>query len=597
MKKLILLILCLLLAGCHTDPHTPSSLPQEQTSAPFLDEANAESLQYIPNPHVESMVCPALRLYENSLLLYEHTPAGMLQMKRISLEDGSLIAEAAYPMDPSVQVQVGNGAIGLCDGSSRQVQILNASLETEKSYTVPLEGENWYLNQELETVYVFFRDGLMSYDLTTDRAHWLLDNATFVQPFETGNGYILFSYTDLTDQKTYNRCLNLSTGNIETMPMEGLISSGVRNGNQWLLRRLPNSYILVNQDNAVTFTLHEGLAELLSGRRQLLVTDGSYRELNLYDMEGNFLSRCILPNAEHASVGTDLVWSGYRQGYFFRDTYDNTAHLMFWRPDTAQEGEDLAVTPFGDVQTPEPVLEKELYQKAQDLSQRFELDIRIGEQCALDYSHYQADALTDPYFVRDALDILELAFHTYPDGFLRQLPFGALQQIRIELVTNIRGQDNMDTHPIAVDGFAQDAFDHYLIVFDGLTLDTQTVYHEFSHVIDKHLEWDATLRPQALFSEETWLSLQPEGFRFAYSYTDMPDAIAKYETSGYFISAYAMTFPTEDRATLMAQIISDKTLLQDNPGMAEKMRYYAACIRDCFQTDGWPKTTAWELSP
>ena len=212
----------------------------------------------------------------------------------------------------------------------------------------------------------------------------------------------------------------------------------------------------------------------------------------------------------------------------------------------------------------------------------------------MDYSHYQAEAVTDPYTIRGMLRVLEQALGNYPEGFLQQLPFGTQQQIRIELVGALRGKEGMDTHPITVGGFAQECFDHYLIVFDSLSLDTQTVYHELSHVIDKHLAWDAALRPQALFSEDTWLSLQPKGFRYAYSYVEMPDEIAAFENSGYFTERYAMTFPTEDRATLMAAIISDKTLLWDNPGMAEKMRYYAACIRDCFNTEGWPETTIWE---
>ena len=104
---------------------------------------------------------------------------------------------------------------------------------------------------------------------------------------------------------------------METVPVEGFISSGIRRGEQWLLRRdiASGTYILVDQENAVTFTCPEGLVELLSGKRHLLITDGSYRELSLYDLEGNFLSRCTLPETEHASVGTDLVWSGYWQGY------------------------------------------------------------------------------------------------------------------------------------------------------------------------------------------------------------------------------------------------------------------------------------------
>ena len=623
MKRFLILLLCVmvLLTGCQAEPQEPSfqeteqtfstepinpteaTLPKEQPGVPLLDQGKsvgeAGNLLYIPNPHMESMVCPEIRLFGHSLLVYEHTMDGMLQLKRVSLEDGTLLAEASYPMNASASVLVGNGLIGLCDSNSRQVLILNESLETEKTYSVPLEGDGWYLNQELETVYVFFEGGLMSYDLESGRANCLLDNAAFVQPFEMGSGYVLFSYTDRTDKKTYSRCLNLSTASMETIPVEGPIRSGVRSGERWLLRQDMDSgaYILVNQEEAVTFARPEGLVRLLQGKRQLLVTDGSYRELTLYDLDGNFLSRCTLSATEHASVGTDLVWSGYWQGYFFRDTYDNTAHLMFWDPGTAQEGEDLPMTPFGAVKAPESVLDKELQQKVAELSNRFGLEIRIAEQCALDYTHYQAEALTDPYQIRNALHALELAFSGYPEGFLNQLPFGEVSQIRIELVTNLRGKEDMDTHPASVGAFAQIAADHYLIVFDNSYIDNQTVYHEFSHVIDKHLLWDAALRSEALFNEEAWLSLQPKGFRYAYSYVDMPDAIAAYENSGYFVNSYAMTFPTEDRATLMSAIMSDKTVLRENPGMAEKMRYYAACIRDCFDTEGWPETTLWEQVP
>lgn len=113
-------------------------------------------------------------------------------------------------------------------------------------------------------------------------------------------------------------------------------------------------------------------------------------------------------------------------------------------------------------------------------------------------------------------------------------------------------------------------------------------------MIDKRLEWDAMLRPDALYSEETWLSLQPDGFQYAESYTNMPPSTQAFENSGYFVSSYAMTFPTEDRATLMALAMTNSTLIEENIGMMNKMRYYAACIRDCFGTSGWPETTVWE---
>ena len=97
MKRLFSLVLCLcLLTGCVAAPQNPSAQQtQPPASVPLLDTAQAAgetgNLFYIPNPYVESMACPEIRLYGNSLLLYEHTVEGMLQLKRISLEDGSLL--------------------------------------------------------------------------------------------------------------------------------------------------------------------------------------------------------------------------------------------------------------------------------------------------------------------------------------------------------------------------------------------------------------------------------------------------------------------------------------------------------------------------
>lgn len=607
---LLLLLALLLVTGCWAaccmlakapEGSEQTTLPSEHVGAPLLNLGeligSSGNLMYIPNLHVESMACPEIRLYGNSLLLYEHTMSGFLHMKRISLEDGRLLAEASYALSPSVRVQVGNGFIGLCDSGTGQVLILNDDLNPERTHTVPMEGESWCLNQELETLYIFFsEEGCLSWDLLTGQSRWLLKNAAFTKSFDVSGNYVLFSYTDRKDQKTYNKCLSLSAGTLETVPMEGRISTGVRSGEQWLLRQnvASGEYVLINQGASSTFDWPAGFAELLSGRQQLLMTDGDYRIFYLYDLNGNFISQCNLPQIDYASVGTDLVWSDYWQGYFFRDTYENTAHLMFWNTGISQEGADLSVIPLGSAQPSEPVMEQALYQRAAELSNRFGLDIRIGEQCALEYSHYEGNALKDPALVRAALNVLERTLSAYPEGFFLQLPYGDLRQIRIELAANLRGKEDMNTHPTSIGGFAQSMSDYYLIVLDGYALSDRTVYHELSHIIDKRLKWDALLRPEALFSEDAWLSLQPEGFRYAESYTNMPLSIQAFENSGYFVSSYAMTFPTEDRATLMALAMTNSAALRGSLGMINKMRYYAACIRDCFDTNGWPETAVWE---
>ena len=65
--------------------------------------------------------------------------------------------------------------------------------------------------------------------------------------------------------------------------------------------------------------------------------------------------------------------------------------------------------------------------------------------------------------------------------------------------------------------------------------------------------------------------------------------------SGYFDREYALTFPTEDRATLMAAAMINNDLeFAPGSGRRAKLQYYADCIRDCFDTTGWPEIAPWE---
>ena len=65
--------------------------------------------------------------------------------------------------------------------------------------------------------------------------------------------------------------------------------------------------------------------------------------------------------------------------------------------------------------------------------------------------------------------------------------------------------------------------------------------------------------------------------------------------SGYFVTEYALTFPTEDRATLLEAAMNNYSWdFEPDSGRRAKLQYYAACIRDCFDTTGWPEITLWE---
>ena len=609
MKRLLtgLLCICIALSGCTAQPTQtvptepsetetvtlPTALPLLEQGIPLGEDGN---LLYIPNESLEDMNCPEVRLFGNGLLLSAFI-RNQYVIRHISLEDGALLNECAISASPGVKLRIGNGSIGLLDSGTNRFHLLDDSLAIQSTQSIPTEGDSWYLNSELDTLYRFYQDqGLLARDLPTGEERWLLENALRTRVIGPETEYILFEYTDAKTQLTHTRCLDLSTGALETVPGTGPISTGLRRGEAWLLRKdgADGEYLLSSDDLSTAFTWADSAVTLLSPRMHLLLTDLSGRTLQLYDTEGRFVSTCTLPREEYATAGTALVWSGYWDGYFFTDTVDGTCRLMFWDITPKTQGEDLPMLPLEQPQEAQRILEPALYERAEALSQRFGVKILIGEQCAAEYSHYNTYPLTDPGFVGEALDILEECMGRYPEGFFRQLPHGPFGHIQLELVGALMLKEGTENQPGDAAAFVQEQEGHLLIALDGFLLAPDTLYHEFSHVIDRRLDWDAQIREDALYSNEGWLAQQPEGFAYALSYTEMPEETRRYMETGCFDREYSMTYPTEDRATLFAAAMTQAQLLAQRPGMQKKLDYYARCIRDCFDTEGWPEVTAWE---
>ena len=611
-KKLCgLLCVCVLLSGCQhhsvqpTQPEPPATeapvteTQPEHALLPLLEQGipleGSSNLLYIPNQTVEAMVSPEMRLLGHGLLLSECVE-NKLVLKHISLEDGAPVAEGSVPAASGSTLCISSGEIGICDRESGRISILDEQFHLLRSYDVPVEGDQWYLNSELDTLYMFFSErGLLARNLVTKEDIWLVDNGFRVTPMGSANGYVIFEYTDRTDQKTYTRCLNLSTATLETLPVSGPVAEAVRQGETWLIQK-EETTVLVQDDSACGFTWEDSHVRLLSPKRHLLATDPSGRNLMLFESDGSFLSQGSLPVSSHAMTGSNFVWSGYWEGYFFTDFMDGTCRLTFWDVKVACEGEDIQMQSPGETRQPQSVVEASLYERAAQLSQRFGVDIRIAEQCSLDYTHYRGYVMTNPQYIRLALDTVEDALRQYPEGFFRQLCYGSIESLRIELVDALTIKEDVQNQPDAITGFAQNMGSYYLVVLDGYEVRKPTVFHELSHAIDKRLEWDSLIREDALYSEETWLTLQPRGFRYGNSYSDYEEtAQFIYVESGDFVSDYSMTNPTEDRATLMETAMLDQTwAFEPGSGRRAKMQYYADCIRDCFDTDGWPDTTVWE---
>ena len=134
-RKLIgLLCACILLSACgNSSSSSLETLPPETQEAaiPLLDQGVAleesSNLLYIPNPVMEDMVVPEMRLLGNGLLFSQWRENAMV-LRHISLEDGSMLASASLAAGDGTRLSIGSGEIGLCDREMGRVSILDEIL-------------------------------------------------------------------------------------------------------------------------------------------------------------------------------------------------------------------------------------------------------------------------------------------------------------------------------------------------------------------------------------------------------------------------------------------------------------------------------------
>ncbi len=240
--------------------------------------------------------------------------------------------------------------------------------------------------------------------------------------------------------------------------------------------------------------------------------------------------------------------------------------------------------------------------RAKELEDRYGISIYFGPEVPDYINVYAVKRTTNSDRLLTALDSLDNALSVYPDGFLPQLAVGRNKGLRIYLVGSIKTDDATALEDAS--GFATELNDYKVMVLDiNYAYDWDyTVAHELSHMIDARLDLLASYDNSALYSEDAWMKLHPDGFHYLDSYQNYINN-DKYETyEDYFIDDYSCTFATEDRAVIFGNAVKDyltnqsgdETFSEGTP-ISNKYRYYCDCIRDGFDTTDWPDTASWEL--
>lgn len=608
MKRLIcmMLMLFLLVTGCGREPMTNTLSPGETARAPtedpgptLLERSKAwdEAGVLLELPLED---CPDLRVeaFGEHLLLwnmiYDNEWITGIRLQLMELEYGNVIAEQTVAITDWFEPQLQENRICISDSFTGKVTVLDENLNIIQTWSPEADWNSWIMGWGSE-LYIIDHKTIRCRDLETGEERMVMDRAVGIYASEiTPDGANLW-YTDVDMGMARTAYLDFAAGGVRYQPFAGSYTEATRLGNTWLCRFYNDGrfYRLGNDQQAWDIRLEGGMLHLMPGG-YLLEESVDGEHLYLYDLDGTYLAGCSHGRNGTYLSGAEPVWCPVLQGYLFLvyDYENNDARLLFWNLENALEHPDLELREV-DTSVTEDELNQQNRERAEEIGKRFGLKIWVGAECQTEYFDFTAVHLLDPQQIRTQLDILETALSAYPEGFFRQLRYGDYQQIHIQLVADLMAKPHYGTGG-SYGGFTCPMDGYYLVVINTNYSAEGTYYHEFSHIIDDYLEWDSWNREDALYSEDSWLAMNPEDFAYTWDYAVVQDFRDDWDR--YFIDQYAMINPTEDRARTLEYGMYGymQWRFDEMPGVLEKLRWYAACIRDAFDTTGWPEELPWE---
>ncbi len=237
---------------------------------------------------------------------------------------------------------------------------------------------------------------------------------------------------------------------------------------------------------------------------------------------------------------------------------------------------------------------------ADKIENDYGIKVFIGPQVPKKIDVFSVKQNLDADEIMESLESLNKILSSYPKDFFKQLCFSDIYGIRIYIANSIGSKhDNTIADP---SGFVN-TIDSYLV----MVLDSSyswdwpyTVNHEFSHMIDRKLEFEHSYNPSLTYNEEEWNKYNPAGFEYLQTYNNYSKSKGYSKNPKYFIDSYGTTFATEDRAEIFGSAMayhlngSNKQYFAQNSPIRAKMEYYCQCIRQGFPSSNWDKVMPWE---
>ena len=600
-RLLIVLMMLLLLVGCSQEEIIPTEVPTEPTEPPipWVEEVGMAwdtegVLKEIPLTIPDGLHYSALMDFDGDLLLWsmdDHLEQCSLEMVLVELDDGTITAARDVPVGQYVYPQCLGDTLYLCDGTTGLVTALDKNLETVQQWEI--EPTEYSLNMGGNGMLYASTDDekLLVIDLATGESRPALEGDPSIGWVSiVGGSMVIRCYTADTGTPDYV-ALDLMTGKYTYAGASREVDGATKVGDTWMYEYYGESYMydlyLSGEEPRRIAPKSSTITLLKEGK--ILNTAMDSTVLSLHELDGSLISACQVAEREMGYIDSHVIWNDTHNGYFvILRNYGDAARLLFWDVSKSIEGADLAME---SVPTPEES-QLRLEQRAAELGKKYGVNILVGEQCDTQFDEFSATLATDYEQVNQALNVLDRALAVYPEGFLRQLRYDSVYGTNIQLIRDLQAHGSGRTGG-GYAAFTQQQWEYSLMVIDIEDSTEYTYYHEFSHIIDRYLEWDAEHREGALYSESGWADLNPgwfDGYTYDYSWErDVRDY-------GAFIDGYATIKPTEDRARVLEYAMVNWGEHYFEPGtvLTDKLDYYCRCIRDAFNTEGWPAVTTWE---
>ncbi|MBE5956372.1 MAG: hypothetical protein E7253_07960 [Lachnospiraceae bacterium] len=594
--------------------NTTTEEPKIEKVVTILDEKRPVDekgvLSYIHNEEIEAGIQQQIYNFQGNILLCSSyydgkTGESNFILKLISTQTGELLGQKECSGMEIAMIQVLDRHVVLSDNPTGKVIIFDGELNIEKEYTLP--SGSIFLNRMMTKAYIVdYEKGILAVDLSDGSEKRWAEEITGAYVSKMCGDYVTLTYTDSKTGLSSYAVMNLAGEELDILDLNKSLYAVEHNSRVWLGGMVGESeqYFYGTEEVPQSFQLESGtMATFVRNSDELLITemkgDGSM-DFYAYHPDGTFYSMMNLPGGTEGYLES-IVWFENLGGYLLTNIEaPGVDKLYFWDLSVSVEGEDLKLTELKDEVLTGDAVSADLYKKAQTIGDKYGVTIKIAEQCDTDYNDYMVEQNLNAEKISRGLDIIDLSLASYPDGFIDQLYFGYFREIEINLMGNIYAVNQVEENKNGFDSFiafVQSNEEKYVMVFDmgrGQLME-QDLYHEFAHLIDKKMQNLVDRGEKVKFSEERWASLNPDGFDYCYSYTDVPDSYYYDGYDDFFIDIYSRTFPTEDRARVMEYaMIGAEFCFDTYPGLTDKIEYYSECIRDAFDTTGWPEVTKWE---